>query len=260
MGKFEKIGFRNLGLRVIENINWIRLYGLKNGFKLFSSTLIRKNSKYFAKANFLKSPFELRDNQSDKAIFFQVFYEKQYDLFGVDFPDAKKIIDGGANIGCASVYFSLRFPAAKVVAIEPEKNNFEQLKKNCTPYSNIQYLNAGIWDKNEKLSLTNPEGEAAEFMFDSDSKDESSICGMTIPEILKEQNWDSIDILKLDIEGAEKEVFLANDLTWISKVKLLIIELHDRYKSGCTKAFFDALKQYDYEAYFHHENIFIFFK
>jgi FkbM family methyltransferase len=260
MGKFEKLGFRNLGLRIIEWINWIRLYGLKNGQYLFFSTLLKKKSMFHAKASFLKEPFLLRDNKSDKPIFYQVFYEKQYDLYGVDFPDAKTIIDGGANIGCASVYFSLHFPNAKIVAIEPEKNNFELLKKNVEPCKNIQCIQAGIWDKNEKLSLTNPKGGAAEFMFDSNTNVDNSINGMTISAIMNSQHWNEVDILKLDIEGAEKEVFSSNDLSWLTKVKLLIIELHDRYKEGCTKVVFKALNEFNYDAYFHHENIFIFFK
>lgn len=261
MGKFEKIGFRKLGLRVIENINWIRLYGLKDGFKLFLSTLSTKGSNFFAKSSFLKTPFELRDNKSDKAIFYQVFYEKQYDLYEANFPVAKKIIDGGANIGCASVYFSLLFPDAKIIAIEPEANNFELLKKNTEPYKNIECIQAAIWDKDEKLSLTNPGGGAAEFMFDKDKKDEeNSVNGITISSIIDKKKWGHVDILKLDIEGAEKDVFSADDLSWLKKVKLLIIELHDRYKPGCTKTVFEALNKYDYDAYFHHENIFIFFK
>jgi FkbM family methyltransferase len=260
MGFYKKIGLRSAGLEVINAINSIRLYGLSDGLRLYYSTLSKKNSIFYAKASFLKSPFELRDNKSDKAIFFQVFYEKQYDLYGVAFPEATKIIDGGANIGCASVYFSLQFPKAKIIAIEPEKSNFEMLKKNIQPYNNIQCIQAGIWDKNEKLSLTNPEGGAAEFMFDSNSNIDNSVDGMTISAIIESQNWSEVDILKLDIEGAEKEVFAASDLSWLKKVKLLIIELHDRDKEGCTKIVFEALNQFDYDAHFHHENIFIFFK
>jgi len=260
MGKFEKIGFRNLGLRVIENINWIRLYGINNGFKLFYSTLSKKNSKFFAKASFLKRPFELRDNTSDKAIFYQVFYEKQYDLYGADFPDALTIIDGGANIGCSAVYFSIRFPKAKILAIEPEKNNFLLLQKNTKPYKNIACIQAGIWNRNEQLSITNPEGGAAEYMFENKPAKEDIINGMTMQSILNLIDWKEVDILKLDIEGAEKEVFSANDLSWLKKVKLLIIELHDRYKKDCTKVVFNALARFDYDAYFHHENIFIFLK
>jgi FkbM family methyltransferase len=260
MGKFEKTGLRSLGLRVTENINWIRLYGLNNGLKLFLSTISKKNSKFYAKASFLKKPFELRDNESDKAIFFQVFYEKQYNLYGIDFPEATKIIDGGANIGCASVYFSIRFPKAKILAVEPENNNYQLLEKNIEPYQNITSIQAGIWNKNEDLSITNPEGGAAEFMFENKPADQDAIKGLTITSLLELQNWDDVDILKLDIEGAEREVFSANDLSWLQKVKLLIIELHDRYKKDCTKTVFTALDKFDYHAYFHHENIFIFFK
>ena len=84
--------------------------------------------------------------------------------------------------------------------------------------------------------------------------------GMTINSLLELKKWDSVDIIKLDIEGAEKEVFSANDLSWLNKTRLLIIELHDRYKKDCTKTVFNALNQFDYDAHFHHENIFIFFK
>lgn len=260
MGLYQKLGLRNLGLRIIEYINWVRLYGVNNGFKLFLSTLFKKKSKFYAKASFLKAPFELRNNKSDKAIFFQVFYEKQYDLYGIDFPQATKIIDAGANIGCASIYFSLRFPNADIIAIEPEESNFGLLKRNALLYTNIQSIQAGIWDKNEKLSLANPEGGAAEFMFESKTVDNGAVDGITIKSILDLQHWSKVDIIKLDIEGAEKEVFSANDLSWLKNVKLLIIELHDRYKKDCTKTVFKALDQFEYDAHFHHENIFIFFK
>jgi FkbM family methyltransferase len=260
MGIYQKIGLRSIGIEVTNAINYIRLYGLNDGLKLFYSTSSKKKLKYYAKASFLKKPFELRDNKSDKAIFSQVFYEKQYDLYGVDFPEATKIIDGGANIGCASVYFSIRFPKAEILAIEPEENNFSLLKKNAEPYKNIMCVQAGIWNKNENLSIANPEGGAAEYMFENNAESKSIINGMTIQSLLNLKNWNHADIIKLDIEGAEKEVFSAEDLSWLNNTKLLIIELHDRYKKDCTKTVFAALNKFNYDAYFHHENIFIFFK
>ena len=83
------------------------------------------------------------------------------------------------------------------------------LKKIYGPYKNIQCIQAGIWNKNEKLSIANPEGGAAEFMFKNNSPDNNAINGITVSSILDSQNWDEVDILKLDIEGAEKEVFSA---------------------------------------------------
>ncbi len=259
MGVYQKVGLRGVGIRVTEFINWVRLYGFSNGLKLFRSTLLKKGGFFYASASFLKQPVALRDNKSDMPIFFQVFYEKQYDLYGVDFPDTLRIIDGGANIGCASVYFSIRFPKAEILAVEPESGNYKLLEKNTEPYKNIHCLQAGIWNTDDSLSITNPEGGAAEFMFESSTGDHM-INGMTIQTLLNSRNWDVADIVKLDIEGAEKEVFSAEDLSWLKRVKLLIIELHDRYKQGCTKTVFEALNKFEYDAHFHHENIFIFFK
>jgi FkbM family methyltransferase len=261
MGKFEKTGVRTVGLKAIELINWIRLYGIKDGISLFTSLLTGKKSMRYVKASFLKTPIILRNNKSDKPIFFQVFYENQYGPYGVEFPKAKRIIDAGANIGCASIYFSLHFPEAEILAIEPEQNNFSLLQKNTSAYKNVSCIQAGIWNKNEDIIISNPNAEAAEFMIESGHPSiHSTVKGITIEKLIEINNWDTIDILKLDIEGAEKEIFSEDNFDWLKKVKLLIIELHDRYKPGCTKAVFRVLNHFNYDAYFHHENIFIFFK
>ena len=57
---------------------------------------------------------------------------------------------------------------------------------------------------------------------------------MTMHTLMAEMNLDSIDLLKVDIEGAEKEVF--EDCDWMQRVDCLIIELHDRFKPGCSRA------------------------
>ena len=262
MGIYEKIGIRKVALKIIEYINWIRIYKYKDAVMLYKS-LRKPNKSFFSVyASFFNVPVKLRDNYSDRAIFMQVFFEKQYELFDVAMPDSKTIIDAGANIGLASIYFSLLFPKAQIVSIEPEENNFALLKENTRAYPNIECIKAGIWDKNEPIYITNPETLAAGFMIETDSRKNDLVMlnGVTIGTILERKKWSSIDILKMDIEGAEKEVFSAIDISWLSKVKLLIIELHDRYKEGTTKALFKALDQFEYKAYFHHENIFIFFK
>ncbi len=247
-------------MKLIEFINWVRLYNYADGMSIFRS--LRKATKSFFKVNasFFPQPVILRNNYSDRAIFLQVFYEKQYDLYDQQLPAAQTIIDAGANIGLASIYFSIKFPNAEIVAVEPEKENFKLLKKNTNSYNNIDPMQAGIWDKNEAIRITNPETLAAGFMVEANNKSDESINGITIRNIMETKNWKNIDILKMDIEGAEKEVFSANDMEWLSKVKVLIIELHDRYKPETTKVFFKALNNFNYDAYFHHENIFIFFK
>jgi Methyltransferase FkbM domain len=71
---------------------------------------------------------------------------------------------------------------------------------------------------------------------------------------MKERNWDTIDILKLDIEGAEKKVFESGYEQWLPKVKVLIVELHDRMRSGCSETVFKAVSQYSFSNEIRGEN------
>ena len=72
------------------------------------------------------------------------------------------------------------------------------------------------------------------------------IDSMTIEDILQLANADKINILKLDIEGSEKEIFSNSD-NWINKVDMIIIELHDRFKPGCKEAFESATSAFEFQ-------------
>mgnify|MGYP000361339186 CR=1 FL=1 len=55
------------------------------------------------------------------------------------------------------------------------------------------------------------------------------------------------DLLKIDIEGAEKELFSENTDYWLGKVNMIIIELHDWMRKDCSKNFYSAIKKYKYK-------------
>lgn len=81
----------------------------------------------------------LRRHTSDVAAFEQIFIEGKYDF---SFQDCtpKFIVDGGANIGCASVFFAQKFPQASVLAIEPELCNFAILQHNPRRFTDISAM------------------------------------------------------------------------------------------------------------------------
>jgi FkbM family methyltransferase len=254
---FQKLGIRSLAIYNIDFITWVRQYGPKVGASIFKALLKPKNGYFVLKTTFFKNPLYLRDNYSDAAIFKQVFYDRQYFLERLSGIKADYIIDAGANIGLASVYFSQQFPAAKIVALEPEKENFKLLEKNTINYPNVICSDEGLWYREENIQISNPESLAASFIVEA--KTDATVKGITVNTLLERYQWPYIDILKMDIEGAEKEIFSV-PAEWLKKIKLLIIELHDNYKPDCTKTFFKALEPYTYEALFYHENIFIIFK
>src|SRR5438874_10004347 len=112
---------------------FINTFGLQNGIKLYFNRKYKKLS--VAKFPFLKYPIFFRPlaSNSDLLMFEQIFYRKDYD---VNVPvDPKIIVDLGANVGFASVYFANRFPAAKIFALEPNTDNFAIACKNIKEYA-----------------------------------------------------------------------------------------------------------------------------
>ena len=78
---------------------------------------------------------------------------------------------------------------------------------------------------------------------------------ITVDKVLEDFDLPQIDILKIDIEGAEKEVF-SDTSAWIDRVDAIIIELHERYKRGCNRSFYCGTKGFDFE-WTRGENVFL---
>jgi FkbM family methyltransferase len=201
----------------------------------------------------LQHPFAIRDNPFDFATLEEVLLKEDYDI---DLPfEPLTIIDGGANIGLTSVFFANKYPSSQIVSIEPEGGNFEMLKKNTRQYPNISLLNAGIWNRKADLAIVdNGEGNNSFTVEEMTEPTENSIIAISIADIMHEKKWKTIDILKLDIEGSEKNVFEKNYESWLPFVRVLIVELHDRMVSGCSETLFKAVNNYNFSGELKGEN------
>lgn len=71
--------------------------------------------------------------------------------------------------------------------------------------------------------------------------EEYDIRSVTVSKLLEDSDFDRIDILKIDIEGAEKELFSTNSKKWLNKVNIIVLELHDRMRKGCSEAVYNAI-------------------
>lgn len=204
----------------------------------------------------IKTPITLRLKTSDVATFKDIFVHGQYDFTPLEPPNV--IIDAGANIGLTSLVFANRFPYAKIIAIEPELSNYEVLLKNTAPYDNIVAVQAAVWDSNRAVDIVDPGlgkwGFQVGCADDKETGNVMSCRGMTIDKIMSEHGIDFIDILKMDIEGGEREVFEDAD-KWIGKIGILTVELHDRLKEGCSRSLEAATGDFRYR-WKHGENVY----
>jgi FkbM family methyltransferase len=195
------------------------------------------------------SPVWLRPWTSDYAAYHQVFRQQEY--AGVDeTADVRSIIDCGANIGLASIYFLNRFPKATVLAVEPDPENVALCSQNLKPYgARAKVIHGAVWSHRERLAVIPSEFGLGEKWgmqvrpFRSGDPDNSAVDAFDIPFLLAHANLDEVDILKIDIERSELIVFSFTADSWLPRVRNLAIELHDE---ECSRAFFSALENYDY--------------
>ncbi len=231
-----------------------------DGLKFLKEIKKKKNGELITiKIKNYLHPISLRNKTSDIPTFYQCIFNKEYDI-NVDFTP-KVIVDLGANIGLTTVFFKNRYPNCKIICVEPEESNFNLLKENTKNYKNIKLYKAGVWNKSTNLIIEDKGyGHYGYTVKESNKKTENSILSIGVNEIIKENNLEQIDILKIDIEGAEKELFEENYSSWLPKVKVIIIEFHDRMKPNCAKTFFKALINYNFEFSLKGENVICYIK
>ncbi|CAI5483104.1 unnamed protein product [Closterium sp. Yama58-4] len=123
------------------------------------------------------------------------------------------ILDAGANIGLASLIFSLRFPDALIVAVEPARDNFDLLQRNVQHLPQILPVNAALWSQDTRIAVTAGRREgfwAYETHDRSPASPSPCMPAVSVPSLLQRVHLPHFDYMKIDIEGAEKEVFCSH--------------------------------------------------
>jgi FkbM family methyltransferase len=177
----------------------------------------------------------IRLGTTDVAAFEHVFINDEYDFSLVRPPSI--IVDAGANVGMSAVYFALRYPGATIIAVEPEPSNFAILLKNAELFPQIIPINAALW-KHEGLVHIQDGGGGHWGMRTIEGKvpTRQAIRATTIQALMQHLRIEQIDLLKIDVEGAECEIF-EEPSPWIGHVGVICTELHDRFRPGCLEIY-----------------------
>lgn len=218
--------------------------GIFSGIKTFIRVEAISNERIYLRD--YRFPFYLRPGTTDRNVFREVFLFREYN-FNIDEAPAI-IIDAGANIGLASIFFKTRFPNAAIYAIEPDSSNFKILQQNTAPYTGIKAIQSAVWSSDVYLKIKNKDENAWAFEVQESTEQESGSFPAVCIKTLMEQNViERIDLLKLDIEGSERELFSTNYEYWLPRTKIIVIELHDWMKEGCSRSFFRAISNYRFK-------------
>lgn len=185
-----------------------------------------------------RHPLYLRAGTIDLRVFDQIFCRHE-----VAFPVAAEpqvIVDAGANIGLSTIYFANRWPEARIISLEVDSGNHALLCRNTIHYPQVQPLLCGLWSRPTELVITNPDVPPWGFVVSSDLAEgppgAATVPAVGVAELMEQQGLEQIDLLKIDIEGAEREVFGVDAERWIDRVRCIAVELHDRFFPGCAEA------------------------
>lgn len=191
-----------------------------------------------------KYPLYLRPKTSDLANYVQIFIQRNYACTEV-LEDVSLIVDLGAYIGYSVIWFAQKFPQAEIVAVEPDEGNFKMLVNNTQNYENIIGLVKNpVWpfaDITMKRSCQKFR-DGLDWSRQFEPNGNGSLKSITVSEIIKQfSTQGKIDLLKIDIEGAESILFSNDYSEWLPKVQNIVIELHDDSIFGnATRAFKQA--------------------
>lgn len=167
----------------------------------------------------------LRTYSGDIRMFYEIFLDKIYRLPDGLLPANPVIVDAGANIGITASYFSFSYPSAKIFCIEPSASNYLLLTKNLQKQiasGRVVPLEAALYYEDVFVRL-DESGWAYNAHVNTNGK--TIVAGITVTSFMHVNKIEKIDLLKMDIEGAEAEIFAGN-LSWLTRVNNILIEIH----------------------------------
>lgn len=261
-------------------VSFVRTFGITAGIRLWCTLLVQRAIPFrnIFRLNLpgTASPMHLR--RQDLPIFWQIMVMREYDLeslpqtsrvmatYKAILSEGKKpiIIDCGGHVGLSAVWFATHFPDALVYVVEPDLSNFNLLERNTEAYPNIVPLNGGVWSRPTRLMILDPRVGSASFrlqeMGDSlNLENPESLRGYTIDGISVTHERARLFAVKIDVEGAEAELF-SGPTAWLRISALVIIELHDWLLpwQGTSRNFFRKLAEYTCDVVLRGENLFVF--
>lgn len=183
----------------------------------------------------------IRPKDSDFATLRQVFRDKNY---AIDLPPMWKrvedayarilaagevpvIVDAGANIGAATIWFQQTFPKAMVLAIEPDPENAALLRKNLDRIDRTKVFEAAVGSQPGFVSVASADSSWAV----TTERAEQGCPIVTIPEAVASVDRGRLFIAKIDIEGFESDLFSAGT-EWLDDAAVVYIEPHDWMNPG----------------------------
>ena len=143
------------------------------------------------------------------------------------------ILDIGSNIGASIIYFHEKFPDAKIFGFEPHPDTFRILQKNVAQLRGVMVFNYGLGVARQRIAVRADNVNFGAFNTRGIFKDRGHPAAPVecevrrLDDVLRELGIAQIDLIKIDCEGAEAEVFSTLPDEILNQCQWIVGELHD---------------------------------
>lgn len=162
-------------------------------------------------------------------------FKGEYDF---EIRECDTVFDFGANIGLFTMRFAHFFPEIKFIAVEPEESNYKLLERNLSSFENVRYVKSGVWYRDAYCKVfpgrtrvfpSNTLSEGSFYIGECASDAENAIESFSVGSWI-ERYHSAKCVIKMDVEGAEKEIFELGNLEWLDHCVQLIVEIHSKHR------------------------------
>ena len=169
--------------------------------------------------------FHCRKKTSDRFVVNEIFST----TYPVDITESSVVVDAGANIGAFTVYAAMIAKQGRVCVFEPDPTNHAQLKKNVelNKLENVTLFQDALAARNETRELfLSKRNKGASSMFHGGGKSHQINC-VAFGDVFEHCGIDHIDVLKVDVEGAEYEILFSGSDEVFKRIDQITLEFHD---------------------------------
>lgn len=207
------------------------------------------------------SKFVLRQRDSDVRVFREVIEHAVYDCF----PELNcrtthplRIVDAGGNIGLSTIFFKRRFPTAEVIFVEPETQCYEIAIEHfrMNKLDGVQPVHAGLWPSSGSLKLIQDPGSDLSWSTRVALEPAGDIDAVSISALMRSYQWNFIDLLKIDIEGAEFPLLQDPSAEeWLRMTRRIVGEYHPSL--GDSVEFIECIRSHGFSVDLFGANMFV---
>ena len=136
----------------------------------------------------------------------------------------RTILDLGANIGLTAAHLATLFPEARILAVELDRDNCELARRNTACFgARVEVLHGAVWSESGEVRYGGLRESG--YAIGETGGRERRAPAFTVEQLIERLGAEEVDYVKMDIEGAEREV-LAAGAAWLGRVRTIKVEVH----------------------------------